>query len=410
MVSHYDVVIVGGGHAGAQAALALRQAKMLGTIAILSAEALAPYERPALSKEYLAGEKTFERMLIKPLATWAERGVELLLGHQVVSVDARSRKLACADGTEIGYGDLIWAAGGSARRAICTGAELAGIHTVRTRPDVDRILAELPGVRDVVVIGGGYIGLEAAAALSKLGKTVTVIEALDRVLARVAAEPLSRFYEAEHRAHGVEILLNATVSAFVGEAGSVTAVQLDSGEHIPAQLVVVGIGIVPEVAPLIAAGAECANGIRVDEFCRTSVRNIYAIGDCAEHRSRFAAGNWIRLESVQNAHDQAKTAALAIVGDPAPYDAVPWFWSNQYDLKLQTVGLNRGYDEIVLRGTPGKTGFSVIYLRKGQVIALDCVNSVRDYVQGRELVVAGLSPCPDRMRDQTLTLKSIATM
>jgi len=269
------------------------------------------------------------------------------------------------------------------------------------------MIAELDRTARVAVIGGGYIGLEAAAVLRKLGKEVVLLEALDRVLARVAGEQLSHFYEKEHRDHGVDLRTGVMVESIVGEDGRATGVRLADGEVI-ADMIIVGIGIVPAVEPLIAAGAQGGNGVLVDEHCRTSLADIYAIGDCAAHTNNFAGGATIRLESVQNANDQAATAAKAILGNPAPYDAIPWFWSNQYDLKLQTVGLSMGYDETVLRGDPASRSFSVVYLKAGRVIALDCVNAVKDYVQGRKLIIARTSPDKARLGDADVPLKELA--
>ena len=402
----FDIVIVGAGHGGAQAAIALRQAKFEGTIAVIGDDPELPYERPPLSKEYFSGEKAFERILIRPAAFWAERNVEMLLNRRVVSVDPVTHSLSTADGATIGYGQLIWAAGGSPRRIGCAGNDLIGVHTVRTRADADRMLAELDGVEQAVVIGGGYIGLEAAAVLAKFGKKVVLLEALDRVLARVAGEPLSRFYEAEHRAHGVDVRLGAAVDCIEGD-GRVTGVRMQDGTVIPAQMVIVGIGIVPAVEPLIAAGAQGGNGVAVDHQCRTSLPDIFAIGDCALHANRFADDMPIRLESVQNANDQATLVAKTIMGQDLAYDAVPWFWSNQYDLKLQTVGLSTGHDQAILRGDPANRSFSVVYLKDGRVIALDCVNATKDYVQGRKLVVERLSPDPAALADASVPLKEL---
>jgi 3-phenylpropionate/trans-cinnamate dioxygenase ferredoxin reductase subunit len=406
-VKHFDVLIVGAGHGGAQAAIALRQHKFGGSIGMIGDEPEAPYERPPLSKEYLAGDKPFERLLIRPLAFWSEREVTLLTGRTVVSVDAAAHRVATADGETIGYGKLIWAAGGAARRIACAGHHLTGVHTVRTRADVDRMAAELAGVERVVVIGGGYIGLEAAAVLSKLGKSVVLLEALDRVLARVAGEPLSRFFEGEHRAHGVDIRLGCEVDCIEGDT-QVTGVRLADGEVIACGTVIVGIGIVPAVEPLVGAGAEASNGVEVDAACRTSLPHVFAIGDCARHANRFADGARVRIESVQNANDQATVAAKAIVGLDAAYDAVPWFWSNQYDLRLQTVGLSTGHDTAVLRGDPTARAFSLVYLREGRVIALDCVNTVKDFAQGRKLVVDGARVSPSDLADTSRPLKDLA--
>lgn len=402
----YDVVIVGGGHAGAQAAIALRAEKFAGSIAIVGEEPDPPYERPPLSKDYLAGAKPFERILIRQPGFWAERDIVLRTGERVVAVDPVAGSVTTADGVTIGYGDLIWAAGGHARRLGCAGHDLAGVHTVRSRADIDRLVAELPGTTDIVVIGGGYIGLEAAAVLTKLGKPVTLVEAQDRVLARVAGVALSRFYEAEHRARGVTLLLRTTVDCIEGE-GAVSGVRLADGTVLPAQIVIVGVGIVPAVAPLIAAGAAGGNGVLVDAQCRTSVPHVYAIGDCAAHASVWADGATIRLESVQNANDQATVVARTIAGRDVAYGAVPWFWSDQYDLKLQTVGLSIGHDAAVVRGDPATRSFSVVYLRQGRVVALDCVNAMRDFVQGKALVVAGASIDPALLADASQPLKSL---
>jgi len=406
-MSDYDILIVGGGHAGAQAAIALRQNKFEGSIAIVGDEPEIPYERPPLSKDYLAGEKVFERILIRPATFWPEREIAMLTGKRIVSVNPRGHMVATGDGSTIGYGTLIWAAGGSPRSLICSGHDLAGVHAIRTRADVDRLMGELAATTRVVVIGGGYIGLEAAAVLTKLGKQVTVLEALDRVLARVAGEPLSRFYEAEHRAHGVDVRLGAMVDCIAEQDGRATGVRLADGETLPCEMVIVGIGIIPSVQPLLAAGAAGSNGVNVDAQCRTSLPDIFAIGDCALHANAFAGGAEIRLESVQNANDMANAVAKTLAGVPTDYHAVPWFWSNQYDLRLQTVGLSTGHDATVTRGDPASRSFSLLYLKQGRVIALDCVNSVRDYVQGRILVVEGKSPDPARLADTNVVLKEL---
>jgi 3-phenylpropionate/trans-cinnamate dioxygenase ferredoxin reductase subunit len=401
---HFDVLIVGAGHGGAQAAIALRQLGFTGTIAIVGGEAELPYERPPLSKDYLAGEKDFERLLIRPAAFWTERKVEMILGHRVVEVDPAAHRVGLATGTGLSYGALIWAAGGTPRRLTCLGGDLAGVHSVRSRDDVDRMRAELAHVRRVVVIGGGYIGLEAAAVLTKQGREVILLEALDRILARVAGPPISHFYEAEHRAHGVDLRINVQVDSILGDGGRVSGVRLHDGETIAAEMAIVGIGITAEVRPLVEAGADAGNGVHVDAYCRTSLLDIYAIGDCAAHENCFAGGLRIRLESVQNANDQATAAAHAIAGTPKPYDAIPWFWSNQYDLKLQTVGLSAGYDDLILRGDPASRSFSTVYLRQGRVIALDCVNAVKDYVQGRKLIAEDVAPDLAKLRDPTIPL------
>lgn len=404
---HYDILIVGGGHGGAQAAIALRQAKYEGSIGVVNAEPEYPYERPPLSKDYFAGDKAFERIMIRPAAFWAERSVDMMLGMRVDAVDPSAHKVTLSDGADISYGKMIWATGGSPRPLPVEGGNLPGMHVVRSRADVDGMLDGLDDVADIAIVGGGYIGLEAAAVLRKIGKKVTVLEAMDRVLVRVAGEPLSRFYEAEHRAHGVDVRLGVEISGIEGN-DFVTGVRLANGEVIPAQMVIVGIGIIPAVAPLLTAGAAGGAGVDVDAYCRTSLPDIYAIGDCAAHANDFAGGNVMRVESVQNANDMANAVAKSLTNELTPYHAVPWFWSNQYDLRLQTVGISAGYDSMVLRGDPDTRSFSVVYLKANKVIALDCVNATKDYVQGRLFVTEGLSPTFEQLADTNVPLKELA--
>lgn len=401
-----DALIVGTGHGGAQAAIALRQNGFEGRIVMASEDPELPYERPPLSKEYLACDKPFERMLIRPATFWTEKKIELRLACSIMEIDAAAHRATLADGQTIAYGQLIWAAGGTPRKLTCDGASLGRVHDVRSRADVDRIMADLhTGGRRVVVIGGGFIGLEAAAVLRKLGCEVVLVEAMARVLARVAGEPLSRFYEDVHRAQGVDVRLETAVACLEGNAGVVAGVRLQSGETIPADLVIVGIGIAPAVGPLIAAGALGGNGVAVDEFCRTTLLDVYAVGDCAEHFSPWAGNARVRIESVQTATDMAITAAKAICGQEQAYTAFPWFWSNQYDLRLQTAGLSQAHDEMVVRGDPAERKFSVLYIKGGRLIALDCVNSTKDYVQGRKLIESRESIDIERVSDRNWELR-----
>lgn len=405
-----DVVIVGTGHGGAQAAIALRQKGHEGTIMMVGRDNVPPYERPPLSKEYLAGDKVFERIMIRPEKFWADKGIELRLGSGVSGIDANAHTATLSDGTVINYRKLIWAGGADPRRLGIPGANLKGIHYVRDKRDADAMMAALKaGAKRAVVIGGGYIGLEAAAVLRKLGCEVTVLEMQDRVLARVAGEEMSRFYEAEHRRQGVDIKLSQGVAEILGEDGGVvTGVRLIDDSTLDCDMVIAGIGIVPAVAPLIAAGAAGSNGVDVDVFCRTTLDDVYAIGDCAAHANAFAGSAVIRLESVQNANDMANTVARAIMGDKEPYHALPWFWSNQYDLKLQTAGLSIGYDQTVLRGDPETRRFSVVYLKEGRPIAFDCVNAMKDYVQGRKMLESGAGKIdPDLLADSNIPLKEM---
>jgi 3-phenylpropionate/trans-cinnamate dioxygenase ferredoxin reductase subunit len=394
------VLIVGAGQAGASAAIALRQGGYAGAITIAGAEPDLPYERPPLSKEYLAGEKPPERLLLRPPAFWAERSISIRTGTRIVAISGHT---ATADsGETFAFDHLIWAAGGEARRLAIPGGEHA--HVIRTRHDTDRLRAALGAQMRIAIIGGGYIGLEAAAVLTKLGHRVALLEAQDRLLARVAGPEISAFYLAEHEAHGVSIRLGATPQAIETDA-----VLLSTGERVPADLVIAGIGLEPNVGPLIAAGANCPNGALVDLHSRTTIPHIYAIGDCALHENPFAGGSRVRLESVQNAADMGKAAAAHILaGDAAPsYHAVPWFWSNQYDLKLQTVGLSIGADTRIVRGDPRSRSWSLVYLRAGAVVALDCINAARDYMGGRQLVERAARPAPALLQDPSVPLKTL---
>lgn len=404
-----DVLIVGAGHGGAQMAQALRQRQFAGTIQVLGAEHDLPYERPPLSKDYLAGDKPFERMLIRPSSFWQDRNVDIRTRTRVVAIDPIAKVATATNGELYSYGTLVWATGGGARRLSCPGSNLAGIHVVRTNTDVDLLRAELGTARRVAIIGAGFIGLEVAAVLAKAGKHVTVLEAQDRVLARVTGPTLSRFYEEEHRSHGVDVQTKVSISALRGESGRVSAVELVDGTLVPADLVVVGIGIDPAIAPLTAAGATGNSGVDVDAFCRTSLPDIFAIGDCAARQNPYAGCRRIRVESVQNANDQAVIVAKLLTGVKDPAIAAPTFWSNQYDLKLQTVGISDGYDNCVVRGSMQDRSFSVIYYSNSRIIALDCVNAIRDYVQGRQIIQSGATNIdPARAADMSVQLKDIA--
>lgn len=404
-----DILIVGAGHGGAQAAIALRQQGYEGAIAVIGREAHLPYDRPSLSKDYLSGEKPFERILLRPASFWEDRKIDFLLSRSVAGIDAEQRTAFLDDGSAIGYKSLIWAAGGEPRRLSCPGADLDGIHVIRARSDVDRLVGDLgDGTPHVLIVGGGYVGLEAAAVLIKRGCRVTLLEALSRVLARVAGEELSRFYEQEHRAHGVDLRLQASIRQIEGDGQRVTGVTLADGEEISCDAIVVGIGIVPSIGALEAAGVIGGNGVLVDDHCRTSLPDVFAIGDCAAHANSFADGAVIRLESVQNATDMANVVAKYLCSNPQPYRATPWFWSNQYDLRLQTVGLSTGHDRAVVRADPKERSFSIVYLRDGKIIALDCVNATKDYVAGRKLVEAGARIEPTLLADRDQPLNALA--
>lgn len=404
-----DIVIVGTGHGGAQAAIALRQQGHDDTIIMIGRDNAPPYERPPLSKEYLAGDKAFERIMIRPEKFWRDKGIELRLGSGVVEIDWMKHEVTLSDGSVIGYRKLIWSGGGDPRRLPSPGANRKNVFYVRDKRDADAMMAALEaGAKKAVVIGGGYIGLEAAAVLRKLGCEVTLVESQDRLLARVAGKDLSQFYADEHRRQGVDVRLEQGVTEVLGEEHTASGVKLDNDEVLPCDIIVVGIGIVPAVGPLIAAGAAGSNGVDVDMFCRTTLDDVFAIGDCAAHASPYANQRVIRLESVQNAHDMANTVAKAIQGEKEPYNALPWFWSNQYDLKLQTAGLNLDFDETVLRGDPENRKFTVIYMKEGRPIAFDCVNTMKDYVQGRKMLERGVDKIdPTLLADTDLQLKEL---
>lgn len=382
------VVIVGAGHAGGNAAALLRQYGFEGRVVLVGDEPVPPYHRPPLSKAYLKGEADLERLWLKPRQFYDDQRIELKLGASAQALDCASHTLALSNGTTLHYSKLILATGSTPRALTLPGHDLAGIVALRSLADADVLRERVkPGER-LVVIGAGYIGLEAAAAARQLGHEVTVLEAAPRVLGRVTGETVSTFYENLHRAQGVDLRLNAKIEAFVGEHGKLTGVQLAGGEIVPATLALVGIGITPNVALAQEAGIACVNGIQVDEDARTSDPDVFAIGDCASrplaHYSRTE-----RLESVHNAVEQAKLAASAIVGKPRPACDAPWFWSDQYDLKLQTVGLHEGYDETVVRGDPAARRFAVYYLKNGALLAVDAVSSMPDFLCGKKLVGSG---------------------
>ncbi|MFW7269656.1 NAD(P)/FAD-dependent oxidoreductase [Gluconacetobacter sp. Hr-1-5] len=402
----FDVLIVGGGHGGAEAAIALRQSGFAGTIALVCAEPELPYERPPLSKEYLAGAKTFSQLLIRSAAFWLDIGIVVLIGTQIVAIDPNSRTVLTKQGEPLSYGDLVWATGGDARTLPCPGATLPGVHSIRNRSDVDHIKKKLNKYSRLVVVGGGYIGLEAASTLISLGMHVTLLESQDRIFSRVTGMTLSRFYETEHRAQGVDIRLGAHIDRIEGN-DKVQGVGMADGTILHADMVIAGIGIVPAVAPLLKAGARGGDGVSVDAYGRTSLPHIFAVGDCALHENAFAGGRAIRLESVQNANDMARTVAKTITGRFEPYCAVPWFWSDQYDLRLQTVGLSGGYEKEIVRGDPMSRSFSIIYLKRGRVIALDCINAPKDFMQGKALVANGTEVHPDQLGDPSVSLKAI---
>lgn len=396
------IVIVGGGQAAAQAILALRQKKFDGRITLVGEEELPPYQRPPLSKKYLAGELERERLFLRPLAFYEKNGVEMRLGVRAEELEPDSRRVRLDDGHSLDYDGLLLATGSRVRRLKIPGSDLPGIHYVRNVADVDRISETVrPGNR-LVVVGAGYIGLEVASVAAAKGLKVTVLEAVDRVMARVVCPEVSQFYFDCHTRSGVDIRCGTTIDGFIGN-GRVEAVSAADGERFPCELAIVGIGIEPVVELASGAGLACENGIRVDEFARTDDKAIVAAGDCTNHPSR-RYGHRVRLESVQNAIDQAKVAAASLLGDNQPYDTVPWFWSDQYDVKLQIAGLSRNHDQVILRGEPSANSFAAFYLRDGNLQAVDAVNSPKEFMLGKRLIMQRATPSPEQLADPAADL------
>lgn len=395
------IVIVGAGHAAGVAAASLREQGYAGAIVVVGEESAAPYQRPPLSKNYLAGEMRAEQLLLKPASFYAERGIELELGKRVEAIERASHALRLADGTALEYSRLLLATGSRPRRLSIPGVDLPGVHYLRALADVDAIRAAIAPGKRMVVIGGGYIGLEAAAVAVKAGMQVCVLEAAERILGRVSGPIVADFFAAEHRRMGVDIRCGVRIEAISGSA-RVELVESSQGA-IPADLVIVAVGIVPNVELAQAAGLACDNGIVVDEYTRTVDPDIHAAGDCSNHPNGLL-GSRLRLESVQNAVDQARAAASNLCGKPRAYCELPWFWSNQYDLRLQINGLSQGHDAVLVRGTPEARSFSVMYLRAGRLIAVDTVNAPRDHLAFRKLLANGGAVDAERLTDPTTAL------
>jgi 3-phenylpropionate/trans-cinnamate dioxygenase ferredoxin reductase subunit len=408
MTSHaHATVIVGAGQAAAQAAQSLRAGGYAGSIVMLGEEAAPPYQRPPLSKAYLSGAMGLDRVVLKPLEAWAAEEVTVRTGVRVAAIDRAARTVVTDAGEAVAWDRLILATGSRVRRLPIPGADLSGVHYLRTVADVDGLRAAFrPGAR-LVIVGCGYIGLEVAAVAANAGLSVTAIEAAPRVLARVAGPEISAFYEAEHRAHGVDLRTGTGVAGIVGE-GRVSGVALADGATVPADIVLIGVGIVPNQELAADAGITCNDGIVVDDAARTSDPGIYAIGDCSR-RTLALYDRSLRLESVHNAIEQAKLAAADILQAPAPALETPWFWSDQYDLKLQTAGLSQGYARTVVRGNPTERRFAVFYLGSDdRVLAVDAVNSGPEFLAGKQIVGRKGRLAPDVLADTSLSMKEIA--
>jgi 3-phenylpropionate/trans-cinnamate dioxygenase ferredoxin reductase component len=405
-----DIVIVGGGHAGCEVAFRLRQGGFAGSIALLSAESYLPYQRPPLSKAFLAGEIAYESLMLRAESAYQKSDIGWFPSHPVASIDRVDKLLTLEDGAKFAYGELIIATGGQPRVLPLPGAELDGIHTVRTVVDVDKLRPGFLAEKKLVIVGAGYIGLEVAAVAIKQGLDVKIVEFAPRALARVAGPELSAFYEGVHRKAGVKFHFNRGVEGFLAadhDAGRVGKVRCTGGMDLQADLVLVAAGLVPNVELAEKAGLELGNGIAVDEFCRTSDPAIFAIGDCCEFPLPYL-GKRFRLESVPHAMEQARVVASVINARPSAYNSIPWFWSEQYDLKLQSVGLSRGYDSVVLRPPRHPEGFVAFYIKDNCVIAADCVNAIAEFNVAKKLVAKKTQIDPIVLADSTIDIKTLS--
>ena len=398
------VVIAGAGHAAGQLVASLKQQEFAGQIVLVGDEPYLPYQRPPLSKKFLSGDMPAERLYVRPASFYDDPQIELRLKTKITKID-RDNKTLETDGGDIAYDKLILALGSRVRHLTIEGADLEGVHYLRSIADVDGIHAELQHKKNAVIVGAGYIGLEVAAVIRQLGLDVTVVEMADRVMSRVVSPEISDFYQIEHTTQGVKLRLSTGITALRGE-GRISAVETAEGDSIPADFVVVGIGIIPNVELASDASLTVDDGIVVNDQCQTDDPSIYAVGDCTAHPNSIYDRR-LRLESVHNALEQAKTAVKNICGEETHYLQVPWFWSDQYDLKLQIAGLSAGYDDIVIRGNPADRSFACLYLKDGKLIATDAVNSPKEFVQSKALIAARTNVDRDKLADIEVPLKEL---
>lgn len=401
------IVVIGAGQAGAQAAMSLRQFGYEGAITLVGEETALPYQRPPLSKAYMKGEIGEDRLYFKPAAWYEDNKVETLLSQRVEIIDRSAREVRLQHGGHLPYDAVVIATGSRPRALPVEGANLANVFDLRGISDVEHIQPKLIDGQKLVIIGAGYIGLEAAAVARQLGLEVTVLEMADRVLARVTSPVISEFYQDLHREHGVDIRLGARLGKLKGEGGKVTHAVLADGEEIAADMVLAGIGIIPNVELAQDAGLACKDGIIVDEDARTNDPRIFAAGDCTVRPLAHYARTG-RLESVHNAIEQGRLAAAAIMGRDRPNIDCPWFWSDQYDVKLQIAGLSQGHDDVVVRGDRAARKFAAFYLKEGRLIAVDAVNSPPEFIVSKKLIMAGALIAPDRLSDTSISMKEIA--
>lgn len=401
------IVVVGAGQAGAELVAALRMSDYRGPITMVGDEAFPPYYRPPLSKAYLSGKVDLEGLYIRPVATYEEQGIAMRVSTRVVAVDRDAHRILLEDGSSLGYERLVLATGGRVRKLQYPGLDVApNVHYLRTIDDINAMRHRFLSGARLVIIGGGYVGLEVASVARQLGLSVTVLEAQPRVLARVTASEVSSFYQRIHAEEGVDVRVDTTVAGFGFAAdGAVASIELGSGESISADVVLIGIGQVPNVELAEAAALTVENGIVVDEYCRTADPDILAIGDCTSHPCSENGGRR-RLESAPNASEQARVAAATLTGTLQPYNAIPWFWSDQYGTKLQTVGLSAGYDDVVIRGETEKgRSFVAFYLKNGEIRAADVVSSPRDFMFAKKLVAQRAKVSRATLEDLSIPLK-----
>ncbi len=399
------IVIVGAGQAAAQFIDSVRKAGYGGKLILIGDEPYIPYQRPPLSKGFLGDKLAEERLSIKPVLFYEKNDVTLMLGKTVTAIN-RSDKTISLNEETCSYGTLILATGSRVRQLPVPGSELCGVHYVRTLDDIKAAKAQLESVNKIAIIGAGFIGLEVAAVLKGLDKQVTVVEAQSRVMERVIPPVLSSWYQNLHGGHGVNILLSQQVESILGNNGHVSGISLASGDTIETDMVFIGIGILANVELGCEVGLDEDNGITVNDKCQTSDEDIYAIGECCNHPTRYSSTGRARLESVQNAADQAIVAAKALMGEDVSYDDVPWFWSEQYETRLQIAGLSTGYDQVVTRGDMESGSFSILYFREGNLIAVDSMNTVKDHMAARKLIAQGIKVDPDEVANPDVTLKS----
>ena len=400
------IVVVGGGQAGGEAVECLRREGYDGELFLVTAECLPPYQRPPLSKDYLSGGCGLEGVLLHRDEFYAENRIKVLTGTEVVSIDPWAHRVRLAPGRRLNYDRLLLATGSRVRRlGDHQGAELSGVYYLRTVEDSERIRTAMDRPARIIVVGGGYIGLEVASVAAEAGHEVTIVEASTRLLPRVATRELSDFYARLHRSHRVDIRLGATVSGIRGDR-TVRSVALADGSELPADFVLVGIGVEPVTDLALDAGIMCSNGIAVDSMCRTSAPDVFAAGDCSSHLNTYF-GRRIRLESVANAIGQGQVAAAAMLGKQHTYDSVPWFWSDQYGVRLQMAGHSEGADRTVTRGAPDDESFVSFHLRGGILIGVDAVNSMREFTVCRRLVAARSRPDPAMLEDPSVPVKSL---